>query len=351
MTALPSSPVHDFASASGPTPYRALVLGRGPVADGERAAVVDAFARRLADRTGHGVDVEVTGGDPLAESEGAGLLPDRDLRRQDVVVLAVEPTRHLDEAVDRMRTLLDDLEQRMTVGAAVVVAVTATRSASRVEQDLDRFADRLRAAISPLIRVIRLDIAPGATAAERARRWTEAVADAAADALIDPLVRSIADDPFDELDRVDVVRGVGRRYIDWAETFQDVVEAARSSYRTPSAAMSIIDDETTRYFARSGNVADELPRGKTVCNRVMRLYGGLIMGDARLDTRFSRLPEVRSGDVRFYAGYRITGPDGAPFGALCVFDSAVRTVSDEDLVELRDLALDAQRRLWTLLAA
>ena len=167
--------------------------------------------------------------------------------------------------------------------------------------------------------------------------------------MIDPLVLTVPNDPFDEFDRVETILRVGRRYSDQAAAMQDLVEAARAQYGTPSAALSLIDDETTRYFARSGNVADLLPRGKTVCNRVMRLSGGLIMGDARLDDRFSRLPEVRSGDVRFYAGYRITGPDGAPFGALCVFDSHVREVEDRDLSPLRDLALEAQRRLWTLL--
>ena len=66
---------------------------------------------------------------------------------------------------------------------------------------------------------------------------------------------------------------------------------------------------------------------------------------------FTEGAEVKTGDVRFYAGYRITGPDGAPFGALCVFDSEPRDVQEEDLTALRDLALDAQRRLWNLLPA
>ncbi|MGT2426163.1 GAF domain-containing protein [Amnibacterium kyonggiense] len=313
--------------------------------------MADAFAGRVAARTGHGVDAEISDGSPLAAADGDVVLPGRDLRRHDVVVLVVEPGRDLDASAARLRATVDDLERRMTVGAAVVIVVTASRSGSRTERGLDRFADLLREQASALTPVVRIDAAPGAPAAERVLRWAEAVADVASDALIDPLVRSIPDDPFDEFDRVDAVRDVGRRYVDWTAAFQDLVDTARSTYGTRSAAMSIIDDETTRYFTRSGHVAVELPRGKTVCNRVMRLYGGLIVGDARLDTRFSRLPEVRSGDVRFYAGYRITDPDGAPFGALCVFDSAVRTVSDEDLVVLRDLAIDAQRRLWSLLAS
>lgn len=313
--------------------------------------MVEGFAQRLAARTGHGVEAEATGDDPLAHADPAEVLAGRDLRRHDAVVLVVDPRRDVQAAAERLLAVIMDLQDRMTVGAAVIVVVSPTRPSARPDRDLDRFAELVRSEAGALTPVVRLDVTAGLTADERTARWTEAVADVAADALIDPLVRSIPDDPFDEFQRSDVVRAVGRRYVDWAEAFQDVVDAARSTYGTPSAAMSIIDDDTTHYFARSGNVADELPRGKTVCNRVMRIYGGLIMGDARLDDRFSRLPEVRSGDVRFYAGYRVTGPDGAPFGALCVFDSAVREVDEADLVRLRDLALDAQRRLWALLAA
>src|SRR5205823_4558466 len=137
--------------------------------------------------------------------------------------------------------------------------------------------------------VVRLEDAPGTTKAERTAGWAAEIATATSAALIDPMVRFLPDDPYDEDRRVDAVLQVGRSYTEWPATFDDLVEAARSTYGTPAAAMSIIDDETTRYFARSGNVAVSLPRGKTVCNRVMRIYGGLILGDARLDHRFSTL--------------------------------------------------------------
>jgi hypothetical protein len=67
-----------------------------------------------------------------------------------------------------------------------------------------------------------------------------------------------------------------------------------------------------------------------------------------MDLRFEGFPDVRSGDIRFWAGYRIESEDGAPLGSLCVFDAAPREVDEADLVALRDLAIALQRSLWEL---
>ncbi|MBW4041356.1 MAG: GAF domain-containing protein [Acidobacteria bacterium] len=326
------------AFASGPIPYRVLMLGAESIAGMDRAAAAQTLAEGLATRTGHGVDVEALEPAPLAASESGDLLAGQDLSRIDATVVVLD-ARDATASGDAVRRLTDGLADRVPIGSAVVVVVPPSGIDGRAARD----------AVGALVRVVELDEMPDSTADQRLARWSAAIVDATSSALIDPMVRFQPDDPFDEFARVDAVGRIGHRYTEWADTFQDVVEGARATYSTPSAAMSIIDDETTRYFARSGDVAVSLPRGKSVCNRVMRIYGGLILGDARLDHRFSGLPEVKTGDVRFYAGYRITGPDGAPFGALCVFDSEPRDVSDDDLTELRDLALDAQRRLWALL--
>jgi hypothetical protein len=334
------------AFASGPVPYRVLVLGAEWIAGADRADAAQALAEGLAIRTGHGVDVEALPSPPLAASESGGLLTDHDLSHFDAVVVVLDSASASADAVAR---LTEGLAERLTVGAAVVVVVPAAGTGDPTGREQDRLAVAAREVVGALVPVVRLPEVQGSTADERLARRVAAIVDATTAALIDPVVRFMPDDPFDEFSRVDAVGRLGRRYMDWAGTFQDVVDTARSTYDTPAAAMSIIDDETTRYFTRSGGVAVALPRGKTVCNRVMRIYGGLILGDARLDHRFSALPEVKTGDVRFYAGYRITDPAGAPFGALCVFDSEPREVAEEDLAELRDLALDAQRRLWALL--
>jgi hypothetical protein len=325
------------------------VLGGRAIA--ERGDLATALATDLAVATGHGVDVELVDPAGIVTSTGDELLADRDLTRIDALIVVLDPADADAATCSAVRPLLDVLSSRLTPGSALVAVIPPARTVGLAGRDLDRFAEAVRTAAGALTPVVQLDDPRGLTADDRVAQWSSRIAEVASQAVIEPMVRFMPNDPYDEFLRVDAVRRVGKRYTEWVDTFQDLVDAARTTYGTPSAAISIIDDETTRYFARSGNVADALARGKTVCNRVMRIFGGLILGDARLDLRFSGLPEVKTGDVRFYAGVRITAPNGAPFGALCVFDSKPRDVSDEDLTALRDLALDAQRRLSALLAS
>jgi hypothetical protein len=328
-----------------------LLVGGRAIAGTDGHGLASALALGLAGATGNGVDVETVDADPLAEGDAEGRLLGRDLSRTDALVVVLDPSRATAVLRDTLRRLLAGLTRRLTPGSALVAVVPSARTATLRSRDLDRFTAVVRETADQLTPVLRLEELPGTDAEDRLGRWAAAIAEVTANAVIEPMVRFLPHDPYDEYRRVDAVGAVGRRYTGWVDTFQDLVEAARTRYGTASAAMSIIDDETTRYFVRSGNVAVSLPRGKSVCNRVLQIFGGLIMGDARLDRRFSGLPEVRSGAVRFYAGYRITGPDGAPFGALCVFDPKPRAAKDEDLSALRDLALAAQRRLWRVLPA
>jgi hypothetical protein len=340
--------------ASGPAPYRALLVGSDLLADaaGEgtsRATVADALAGSLARRTGHGFDVEATSG-TTAVGIADLLASARDLSRLDALVVVLAPRRDGIAPADlreRVGRTLSDLTVRLTVASPIVAVVPSPLVSGLSRPELDGYTRIVQEAAGALTVVVRLEDGPARTAADRIAGWAEDVAERTAGALVEPMVHFLPEDPFDELDRVDAVEAVAGRYGSWSSAFQEIVEAARSAYGTSAAAMSLIDDERTHYFARSGGVAESLPRGKTVCNRVMRRYGGLIVGDAAQDPRLAALPEVRTRDVVFYAGYRIVDESGAPLGALCVFDPEPRAVDEADLAPLRDLVIRAQRLLRT----
>ena len=203
-------------------------------------------------------------------------------------------------------------------------------------------------ALTPVVRLV--DAPPDRPRRQRIAGWAEQIADAAASGLIDPMVDFVPDDHFDEDQRLDAVDRLPPRDGLWVAQFQQIVDEARSAYGTSCAALTIIDADFTRYGVTTGlENTKVLRRGQSICNRVLRTYGGLIVGDAQNDPRFQRNPEVRAGDVRFYAGYRVESQDGAPLGSLCVFDPTPRDeVAEQDLVRLRDLAITAQRRIWAL---
>ena len=65
---------------------------------------------------------------------------------------------------------------------------------------------------------------------------------------------------------------------------------------------------------------------------------GLVVPDAQRDPRFDCNPLVTGEPhIRFYAGRRLTTPDGLPLGALAVLDTQPR---EEGLSELQALTLD-----------
>ena len=156
------------------------------------------------------------------------------------------------------------------------------------------------------------------------------------------MVRFVPDDPFDEFLRVDAVDRLPPRDGLWVAQFQEIVDEARAAYGTAAAAMSIIDDETTpatsRARRRRGQAAP--PRARPSATGCIRIYGGLIVGDAR-PTTGSAASEVRAA---MSASTRATGSSGRtahPSAPLCVFDPEPRDeVDEQDLARLRDLALD-----------
>lgn len=336
-------PLHPMrASASGPVPYRVLlVCGAALPYPG---ALADAVARDVAARTGHGVDVEAVVADVLADAATGGLPAERDLTRVDAVITVLDPPQPSTEAASGVAPLLGALMARLTVGAAVVLAVPAEPG----KASLDRLADEAGRAADALTPVVRLDGPADHADADRVERWGAVLGEAAAACLIDPVMRLLSDDHYDEDRRLDAVDRLPPRDEAWVARFERIVADAQAAYGTASAALSIVDADHANYSVRIGLDSPVIRRGQTLCNRAMRTYGGLIVGDAQEDLRFQGFPDVRSGDLRFWAGHRIESEEGAPLGTLCVFDSEPRAVDETDLVALRDLAVALQRSLWDL---
>ena len=265
------------------------------------------------------------------------------------MILVLDPDRSRRSTSDSLRDLLADLAPRLAAGSPLVIVVPPPFALGETPRQIDELVASVRAEADALTPVVRLeDDAPGDDADRRPTRWGEAIAEAASSGLIDPMVRFLPDDHYDEDLRLDAVDSLPPRDGLWVAQFQQIVDDARAAYGTASAALSIVDADSARYGVTAGFENKVVRRGQTICNRVLRTYGGLIVGDAQADLRFQRNPDVRSGDVRFYAGHRIESADGAPLGSLCVFDPTPRDeVAEQDLVVLRDLAVVVQRRLWT----
>lgn len=106
------------------------------------------------------------------------------------------------------------------------------------------------------------------------------------------------------------------------QAFEDIARIAARLCGTPSALVSLIDDERQWFKARIGVDPSETPRDIAFCDHAIRGDGVMIVPDAALDPRFADNPLV-TGDpfVRFYAGAPIVDSEGHALGTVCVLDT------------------------------
>ena len=123
------------------------------------------------------------------------------------------------------------------------------------------------------------------------------------------------------------------------ERFERIARMARRSFRVPIAAISLIDADRQWFKAVDGLAANETSREVAFCSHAILSDDPLVVGDARQDPRFADNPLVQGDpNIRFYAGCPVHGPDGATLGTLCIIDRTPRTVEDQDVEALQDLA-------------
>lgn len=344
----PSDPPR--VSASGPTPYRMLIVGGESLAGRgvttHELALTGCLARSLGLRLGHGVDIEalVLPGTGILQYELA--LRTRALAPLDAVILLLERDERSTKAMAALRPTLLALAERMADPALLVVVIAPSRTAS---QRTDTFESAVRTAAHDLAEVVAIDRDPASTRTpvERYVAWAERIAIPMASLLGAPTRSAASAGDVDERSRLRAVREAEAAAMLADQALQRIVNFASASYRARTAAISLIDGTTTRYISSRHLDVRAQDRSLSVCNAAMLTYGGLIVPDLRAEERFAHLPAVRAGDAVFYAGYRLVSPEGLPIGTLCVFDPHPRdAVSEADLVTLRDFALAAERRLW-----
>lgn len=107
--------------------------------------------------------------------------------------------------------------------------------------------------------------------------------------------------------------------------FEEIVFMARTVCKTPTALISLIDDDRQWFKARLGFDACQTPIEQSVCAHGMRSDEMLIIPDLSADDRTRDNPLVTcENGARFYAGAPLITPSGTIIGMLCVLDQAPR---------------------------
>lgn len=107
----------------------------------------------------------------------------------------------------------------------------------------------------------------------------------------------------------------------------------------PMAMVYLLTSERQWFKSRIGLDVTETPRGVAFCSHTIVAPTGLVVEDASSDPRFAANPlVVGEPQIRFYAGVPVEDQDGNRLGSLCVLDTRPRTLSEEQLRGLTELA-------------
>ncbi|MEO6354396.1 MAG: PAS domain S-box protein [Burkholderiaceae bacterium] len=121
--------------------------------------------------------------------------------------------------------------------------------------------------------------------------------------------------------------------------FDRITRLVARTLRVPIALISLVDTNRQWFKSRIGLDATETPREFAFCAHTILQNSPMVVTDATRDARFTDNPLVTGEpNIRFYAGTPIRTSDGTALGTLCAIDSQPRTLSQDELETLIDLA-------------
>ena len=115
---------------------------------------------------------------------------------------------------------------------------------------------------------------------------------------------------------------------------------------TPTALISLVDQNRQWFKARVGFEPTETPLDDSFCRRALDQRDLLIVPDASIDPRFAEFRCVtREPGVRFYAGAPLWTPEREILGTLCVMDSVPRELTADQEQTLQVLSRQVMTHL------
>jgi GAF domain-containing protein len=121
---------------------------------------------------------------------------------------------------------------------------------------------------------------------------------------------------------------------------------AQRIFAVPIALVSLVDEKRQWFKSCIGITEKETPRDISFCGHAILDDEVFIIPDTAKDERFADNPLViNEPHIRFYAGCPLRFTDGSRLGALCIMDTKPRSLSNDDIETLKDLASTAEREL------
>ncbi|WP_286190933.1 sensor domain-containing diguanylate cyclase [Synechococcus sp. FACHB-909] len=158
--------------------------------------------------------------------------------------------------------------------------------------------------------------------------------------------------PDDERLRLAKLRSL--RLLDSAQDdphFDRLTRMARRIFKVPISMVSLLDESRQWFKSCVGFEVSETPRTVSFCGHAILGSDAFIVPDALGDERFHDNPLVLGEPhVRFYAGCPLT-VDNRKIGTLCIVDQVPRTLDEDQIEILKDLAKVVEQEIASTLLA
>ena len=122
-------------------------------------------------------------------------------------------------------------------------------------------------------------------------------------------------------------------------SFDRITAIAARLFCVPISIISLVDHDRIWFKSHHGLNVPQIDRGPGLCASAILQDAPWILNDAKNDPRSLANPLV-AGEfgLQFYVGVPLHTNDGFNLGTLCVIDRAARSVSEEQIAHLTDLA-------------
>jgi signal transduction histidine kinase len=152
--------------------------------------------------------------------------------------------------------------------------------------------------------------------------------------------------PENELRRLISLSALDLDYNDHDENFKDLTLLAAKVAGTEISLINLIDSYTQWSIAGYGITTMQIPREESVCQYTIMSDDAFEVCDLSLDERFSTKFYVEGPmGIRYYYGLPLQMSSGVNIGALCVLDSAAKTMTPDKIELLQIIAETVVKRL------
>jgi len=124
-----------------------------------------------------------------------------------------------------------------------------------------------------------------------------------------------------------------------------VARIAQATFGVQFSSITVFDNDRALFVGGVGFDGVESPRADSPCQLVVDSGEIVTTDDARTDTRFDNIANIRGPNSAFYVGHPLTDATGNVVGSLCLVDQEPRVLSDREMQVFVDLAGWAQAEL------